>query len=73
MKAVADRLAWYDADGMFTISNISYYADAKLATDMSSEADWKRQGLYMGPAVSNPFAGFTTVCCVLATSLMQMI
>jgi len=38
---------------MFTISNISYYADGKLATDMSSEADWKRQGLYMGPAVSS--------------------
>lgn len=42
---------------MFTISNISYYGDEKLATDMSSEGDWKRQGLYMGPAVSSP-AGF---------------
>lgn len=37
---------------MFTISNISFYKDDKLATGMSSEDDWKRQGLYMGPAVS---------------------
>ncbi len=37
---------------MFTISNISYYGDEKVATDMTSEGDWKRQGLYMGPAVS---------------------
>lgn len=40
------------ADGLFTINNISFYNDADLATGMSSEDDWKRQGLYMGPAVS---------------------
>lgn len=36
---------------MFTINNISFYPDADVALGMSSEDDWKRQGLYMGPAV----------------------
>ncbi|KAM0787415.1 hypothetical protein ACM66B_003498 [Microbotryomycetes sp. NB124-2] len=40
-------------DGMFTINNVSFYSDADLATGMSSEDDWKRQGLYMGPAFDN--------------------
>ncbi|KAK4056005.1 Mitochondrial acidic protein mam33 [Microbotryomycetes sp. JL221] len=40
-------------DGMFTINNISFYNDADLATGMTSEDDWKRQGLYMGPAFDN--------------------
>lgn len=40
------------ADGLFTINNIAFYPDADLALGMSSEDDWKRQGLYMGPAVS---------------------
>ncbi|BGO91157.1 hypothetical protein NBRC10512_005749 [Rhodotorula toruloides] len=40
-------------DGMFTINNISFYPDADLALGMSSEDDWKRQGLYMGPAFDN--------------------
>ena len=37
---------------MFTIDNISFYNDAKLATDLTSEGDWKRRGLYIGPDVS---------------------
>ncbi|KAG8728281.1 Mitochondrial acidic protein mam33 [Ceratobasidium sp. 428] len=36
-------------DGAIVIDNISFYKDAKLATDLSSEADWKRRGLYIGP------------------------
>ncbi|PWN46084.1 mitochondrial glyco protein [Ceraceosorus guamensis] len=36
-------------DGQFTVENISYYKDAKLATDLSADADWARRGLYIGP------------------------
>ncbi|PWN31346.1 mitochondrial glyco protein [Meira miltonrushii] len=36
-------------DGSFTIENISFYKDAKLATDLTAEADWARRGLYIGP------------------------
>jgi complement component 1 Q subcomponent-binding protein len=39
-------------DGVFLVDNISLYKDEKLATDLTSEADWSRRGLYMGPAVS---------------------
>ncbi|SCV67530.1 BQ2448_5141 [Microbotryum intermedium] len=40
-------------DGIFTINNVTFYKDADVATSMSSEADWTRQGLYMGPAFVN--------------------
>ncbi|BGP55154.1 hypothetical protein JCM8202_002787 [Rhodotorula sphaerocarpa] len=40
-------------DGLFTINNIAYYPDAGTALGMTSEDDWKRQGLYMGPAFDN--------------------
>ncbi|KAF8474396.1 regulatory protein suaprga1 [Russula ochroleuca] len=36
-------------EGVFVIENLSYYNDAKLATDLTPEADWKRRGLYIGP------------------------
>jgi len=36
-------------DGMFMVENISYYADSKLAMDLTGEADWQRRGLYVGP------------------------
>ncbi|PWN48720.1 mitochondrial glyco protein [Violaceomyces palustris] len=36
-------------DGDFTIENISFYKDAKLATELTAEADWARRGLYIGP------------------------
>jgi len=36
-------------DGAFVIENISFYQDAKLATELTAEADWKRRGLYIGP------------------------
>ncbi|PWN24417.1 mitochondrial glyco protein [Jaminaea rosea] len=35
--------------GTFTIENISFYQDSKLATELTAEADWKRRGLYIGP------------------------
>lgn len=38
---------------MFTIDNISFYNDADLANDLTSEGDWKRRGLYIGPDVSS--------------------
>lgn len=41
-------------DGLFLVDNISFYTDEGLATDLTSEADWKRRGLYMGPAVGLP-------------------
>lgn len=40
-------------DGAFSIENISFYKDAKLATDLTAEADWARRGLYIGPQVSS--------------------
>lgn len=36
-------------DGVFVIDNIAFYKDSKLATDLTSEADWQRRGLYIGP------------------------
>lgn len=39
-------------DGTFSIENISFYRDSKLATDLTAEADWARRGLYIGPQVS---------------------
>ncbi|KAK4700154.1 hypothetical protein P7C70_g6100, partial [Phenoliferia sp. Uapishka_3] len=40
-------------DGLFSISNISFYNDAKLANGLTAEDDWKRQGLYIGPDFQN--------------------
>ncbi|GAA5968959.1 hypothetical protein JCM11641_000792 [Rhodosporidiobolus odoratus] len=40
-------------DGLFIINNIAFYPDADTALGMTSEDDWKRQGLYMGPAFEN--------------------
>ncbi|GAA6013988.1 hypothetical protein JCM10207_000197 [Rhodosporidiobolus poonsookiae] len=40
-------------DGLFIINNIAFYPDADVALGMTSEDDWKRQGLYMGPAFEN--------------------
>jgi complement component 1 Q subcomponent-binding protein len=39
-------------DGAFMINNVLFYKDGKLATDKSSEADTKRQSLYLGPEFS---------------------
>jgi len=36
-------------DGAMVVDNISFYKDSKLATELTSEADWKRRGLYIGP------------------------
>lgn len=36
-------------DGIFSIEHVSFYKDAKLATDLTSEADWKRRATYLGP------------------------
>ena len=38
-------------EGVFVIENVSFYKDAKLATDLTAEADCKRRGLYIGPQV----------------------
>jgi hypothetical protein len=38
-------------EGVFVIENVSFYKDAKMATDLTAEADWKRRGLYIGPQV----------------------
>lgn len=37
------------SEGVFSVQNITHYKDAALATELSSEADWKRRGLYLGP------------------------
>lgn len=31
--------------------NVSFYDDAKLGTELTAEADWKRRGMYIGPQV----------------------
>ncbi|WFD38415.1 Mitochondrial acidic protein mam33 [Malassezia japonica] len=36
-------------DGQFMIENITFYKDDVLATELTSDADWQRRGLYMGP------------------------
>ncbi|PIL23172.1 transporter [Ganoderma sinense ZZ0214-1] len=36
-------------EGSFVIDNISYYSDAKVGTELTAEADWKRRGFYLGP------------------------
>ncbi|EIN08552.1 regulatory protein suaprga1 [Punctularia strigosozonata HHB-11173 SS5] len=36
-------------EGAFLIENVSYYADAKLGTAVTADADWSRRGLYVGP------------------------
>ncbi|EEB87927.1 hypothetical protein MPER_14511, partial [Moniliophthora perniciosa FA553] len=36
-------------EGGFIVDNVTYYRDAKLATELSAEADWKRRGIYLGP------------------------
>ena len=38
-------------DGTFVTDNISFYPDAKIGTELTAEADWKRRGLYIGPQV----------------------
>ena len=38
-------------EGTFVIDNISYYGDAKVGTELTAEADWKRRGFYLGPKV----------------------
>ena len=38
-------------EGAFVIDNISYYGDAKVGTELTAEADWKRRGFYLGPQV----------------------
>ncbi|KAI0252542.1 regulatory protein suaprga1 [Lactifluus subvellereus] len=36
-------------EGAFVVENVSFYNDAKLATDLTADSDWKRRGLYIGP------------------------
>ncbi|KAI0337990.1 mitochondrial glycoprotein [Trametopsis cervina] len=51
-KGTSDGALTIDAmcqDGAFVADNISFYQDAKLATELTPEADWKRRGLYIGP------------------------
>lgn len=47
-------------DGMFLVDNVTLYPDEQVGTELTPEADWKRRGMYMGPAVS-PFEGHH--CC----------
>lgn len=36
-------------DGIFSIETVSFYKDAKLASEITAEADYKRRGTYIGP------------------------
>ncbi|PCH34998.1 mitochondrial glyco protein [Wolfiporia cocos MD-104 SS10] len=51
-KAGANGAITVDAmcqEGEFIVDNMSFYNDAKLGTELTAEADWKRRGLYIGP------------------------
>ncbi|RIA84356.1 mitochondrial glyco protein [Glomus cerebriforme] len=37
------------ADGVFLVNYVTYFNDAKLASDWTVEGDWKRRGVYPGP------------------------
>lgn len=39
-------------DANFIINNIAYYKNAVTGMASTSDADWKRRGLYLGPQVS---------------------
>jgi complement component 1 Q subcomponent-binding protein, mitochondrial len=49
-------------EGHFIVENVSYYKDAKLGTDLTAEADWKRRGLYIGPQVCMHLCSVLEVC-----------
>ncbi|KAG5727430.1 hypothetical protein E4T56_gene11913 [Termitomyces sp. T112] len=36
-------------EGHFVVENVAFYQDAKLGTELTAEADWKRRGVYLGP------------------------
>ncbi|KAF9459640.1 mitochondrial glycoprotein [Collybia nuda] len=36
-------------NGHFIVENVLFYKDASIGTDSTSEADWKRRGIYIGP------------------------
>ncbi|KAF6764386.1 regulatory protein suaprga1 [Ephemerocybe angulata] len=36
-------------EGQFITENMSFYDDAKVGTELTAEADWKRRGMYIGP------------------------
>ncbi|KAJ3546346.1 hypothetical protein NMY22_g2083 [Coprinellus aureogranulatus] len=36
-------------EGQFMTENVSFYDDAKIGTELTAEADWKRRGMYIGP------------------------
>lgn len=39
-------------DGLFLVDNVTLYPDEQVGTELTPEADWRRRGMYMGPAVS---------------------
>lgn len=49
-------------DGAFIVDNISFYDNAKLATENTAEADWSRRGLYIGPQVLSAFFELINRC-----------
>ncbi|KIY63774.1 mitochondrial glyco protein [Cylindrobasidium torrendii FP15055 ss-10] len=36
-------------EGSFVVENVAYYTDAKVGTELSAEANFKRSGIYLGP------------------------
>ena len=50
-------------EGAFIVDAISFYKDAKIGTELSADADWKRRGLYIGPQVPflPPFHSYRTL------------
>lgn len=65
-------------DGMFLVDNVTLYPDEQVGTELTPEADWKRRGMYMGPAVSYMTAISSKACppyltpCISSTTWMRL-
>ncbi|KAH8108802.1 mitochondrial glycoprotein, partial [Phellopilus nigrolimitatus] len=40
-------------DDAFLVENVSSYGDTRVGAELTSEADWKHRGLYLGPTFEN--------------------
>jgi complement component 1 Q subcomponent-binding protein len=47
-------------DGVFLVNYVAFYSNAKLANDLTVEADWMRRGFYPGPQ----FETLDSVCII---------
>jgi hypothetical protein len=48
-------------EGVAVVENVSFYKDAKLALELTAEADWKRCSLYIDPQMRFYFLFFPSL------------